>query len=651
MDTIQQPPQPPRVPLPAGGIQVNFCKNPPCKNFGKPASPDPQPKGRGAKTKKGRDTYSVVGGSAGTSKASYLVCDLCKEEPTMKSNLGIYEELTRFQAYLQDKILSCPNPECPNHGVDVNAPCSNGHRAYFRYGHTATGSQRYKCALCSTTFSAGPEPGSRQLRPEATERIFKHLVSKGPFRRICYVSDVQPQVLYDKINIIHKKCLAFAAEREKRLPAMKLKRLYLSSDRQYYMINWNVRKDKRNVTLYSVGTADLTSRYVFGVHVNYDPDADNVKTEEDAKLINDFGQKPAFRRYARLWLQKEYDERSVPKDQVPEKDPELPLEDGIRETYAEVVARDDCEDFEEVTTGIRLPLKGMQVHSDYTMYGHFFFLRKLFDGVEKVRFYLDQDSGIRAACLSAFEDRIKQFRCDAFYVRVTKKMEMELRRDAMNSSRRRFREEAKRRPELEKRDIKLLLLKKNMAGAEKIGKWDDLWVTHPFPKIDEPKLMISYLTDVHHYGDDHKAWLFNRASLHATDTFFQLVRRFLQPLERPVTSGRKKGKKWHGYSPYDPGMVQKVLDILRVFYNYVKVQEIPDFTDEAELKKRREKMKKKETVAEVAAGLGIDKEAVAEAAAKTGKKKRRTLEHWPLRTPAMMLGIEKAPVTIKDILM
>ena len=56
------------------------------------------------------------------------------------------------------------------------------------------------------------------------------------------------------------------------------------------------------------------------------------------------------------------------------------------------------------------------------LYGHFLHLLTLFDSVEKVRFFLDQDSGMRAACLGAFAGRIKDRRCDAFYVRIAKNL-------------------------------------------------------------------------------------------------------------------------------------------------------------------------------------------------------------------------------------
>jgi hypothetical protein len=71
-----------RVPVEVGTIQVNFCKNPQCQNFGIPASTMRQPRGRGA-AKRGRDTYTVVGSGRGT---PMLRCSFCGQYPTIKSN-------------------------------------------------------------------------------------------------------------------------------------------------------------------------------------------------------------------------------------------------------------------------------------------------------------------------------------------------------------------------------------------------------------------------------------------------------------------------------------------------------------------------------------------------------------------------------------
>ena len=53
-----------RAPVEVGTIQVNFCKNPQCQNFGIPASTIRRPRGRGA-AERSRDTYSVVGSGRG----------------------------------------------------------------------------------------------------------------------------------------------------------------------------------------------------------------------------------------------------------------------------------------------------------------------------------------------------------------------------------------------------------------------------------------------------------------------------------------------------------------------------------------------------------------------------------------------------------
>lgn len=52
----------PRIPLAVDGIQMNFCKNPACENFGVPASTQKQPRGPGA-SKGNRDKYQLNRGS------------------------------------------------------------------------------------------------------------------------------------------------------------------------------------------------------------------------------------------------------------------------------------------------------------------------------------------------------------------------------------------------------------------------------------------------------------------------------------------------------------------------------------------------------------------------------------------------------------
>ena len=554
-----------RIPERVDNIQVNFCKNPVCKNFGIPASTEKQPRGPGAKAR-GRDLYSV--NSRENEKGHpvpCLECELCGEKPPIKSNLAVSEEMHRMMEYINERPIGCPDPKCPNHLIDRRAG-----KVYFSsFGKTKSGSQRYRCKLCSSTFAVG-SPTKQQREPHKNIQVFRLLVNKMPLKRIAKTADISMPTLYDKIDFIHRQCTAFSASREKNLlDGLALKRLYIAVDRQDYMVNWTQSRDKRNVVLSAVGSADNTTGYVFGMHLNFDPAMDPVETASDATAAGDSQKRSPYRKYARLWLPMDYQEalaQPIHYHSYPGKS----LGVNIASTYTEATGRDDVEVAEVLNDTIKLPQRGMQVHSEYTLYGHFFYLRKLLPGVEKIRFFMDQESGIRAACVGAFADDIKQGRCDAFYVRINKDLTVDERKKALGDSRKKWNKLKRSHPELTDSALKLHILKERIKKVRTFGKWNDRWVLHPFPDMSEPEKAACYLTDTGQYDEDHVAWLYNKASLHAIDRFFMQARRRISLLERPIATPSAMGRKWYGYSPYNPSMVVKVLGIFRVFYNYVE---------------------------------------------------------------------------------
>ena len=554
----------PRIPEAANGIQVNFCKNPRCPNFGVPASSQKQPKGPGASTR-GRDAYIIKGGK-GNTLAPFFRCTHCDEVLPIKSNKAIDEETSRILSYLSEKPITCPNEYCGNHQIDVKA----GKPYYQSFGKTKSGSQRYRCKLCRTTFAV-TQPMKRQRKPHKNIQVFRLLVNKMPLKRTCEVADISMPTLYDKIDYIHRQCLAFAASRERKLlEGMPIRRLYIGVDRQDYLVNWSQTKDKRNVLMNAVGSADNTTGYVFGLHLNFEPSLDWVVVEHDAIQSGDYQRKRPFRKYARLWLQQDYLESLGRVSDKVYRFSADSLEREIESTYEEVISRDDVEVAETLDETVRLPAKGMQVHTEYTLYGHFFSLKRLFGGVEKVRFFLDQESGIRAACFSAFTEEIKQGACDAFYVRINKDLTIDERKRVMAESRKEWNALKRKHPDMSDSALKLMIIKERMKRVKTFGKWQDRWVSHPFPNISEPEKAVCYLTDTDKYDEDHMAWLYNKASLHAIDRFFMQARRRVSLLERPISTPSSMGRKWHGYSPYNPEGVIKMLDIFRVFYNFVE---------------------------------------------------------------------------------
>lgn len=539
-----------------------------CLNFGRPASIDVQPRGPGAASR-GRDSYRITGASQGK---TYLECNLCGEVPPLKSNLAISEELDRLAAYLIPKqIPSCPTESCQNHSVGILIPKAY----YYSFGKTKSGSQRYRCRECGTTFAVGGVT-LRQKKPAVNETVFKLLVNKMPFNRIMEVADISASTLYGKIDFIHRQCLSFAAAQERRLPYLSIQRLYLSVDRQDHVINWKRADEKCNVVLTAVGCADNKTSYVFGIHANYDSELDAGQVELDSLGLGDDSLRPPFRRYARVWRANDY--KDALEFRTKKRAPKKYLQDSIQEIYDNSYNREDIEVSEAPTIETRLPYAGLQVHSEYTLYAHFFLLRRLLGNVEKIRFFLDQESGIRAACLSAFWVEVLEKRCDAFYVRVNKEMTINQKRRLKAKSTRDladFRASSAAYEPLTDYDLRHILIKEQLKDLIDIGKWHDRWLFYPFPDMSEPEKAICWLTDLRDqaYDDDHLAWLYSKATIHGIDRFFMQARRRLSLLERPISSSSNDGRKWHGYSPYNPAMVGKLLEIFRVFYNYVEVGE------------------------------------------------------------------------------
>lgn len=550
-----------RIPPEADGIQVNFCKNPTCSNFGVPAS---QTVARGPDAKSNPNPYIVVAAGAGF---PLLRCNGCGEHFPMKSNAGVAEELARMRlAASLPGEPSCPVETCSNREIPVSA----GKAFYSSFGTTDIGSPRWKCKSCGKTFSAPRKSTHRQRDSHKNKDILKLLVNKTPLRRIAVLTDTNPKTLYDRIRFLHRQAIAFAAHREAKLKKLPIDRLYLGVDRQDYAINWTQRTDRRNVVLSAVASADNATRYIFAHHLNFDASLDPQAIESDARSINDAFKAGPFRKYTRLWLKCDY-AASVAKSAKPF--PAGSLQGDIAGGYAQAQRRSDIESPEAFTTDEKLPDAGMQIHGEYTLYAHFLYLKQLAGNVGKWRFFLDQDSPMRAACLAAFKDEIQDRTADAFFVRINKALTIDQKRSRKGLAKKEFDKIAAQMPGLKKEEILLSLIQDRLANMAPMGKWKDRWLFHPLPDMGEPEKAICHLTDLGDYDMDHLAWLYNKASLHAVDSYFMQIRRMLSPLERPLHSQANAGRVWSGYAPYNPSQIQRLLDIFRVVHNYVLVSD------------------------------------------------------------------------------
>lgn len=574
----------PQFPEPHQDLQINFCKTPTCPAFGlvpevtvsvenneiQHVSDDIAP----------RKTHPVYKTSGTGKDESALVCKLCstrKDEGEavqvsfmMKSNKAVIEEYNRISDYLKPKQLRCLNPSCKTNTDDT--PLKLKKRGFTKAGH-----QRYQCLTCGKSVT--DSDGSRtHRRAEINLRLFDLLVSKVPLRKIAKLLHISQKTIYDKIDFIHKQCMLFAGDRERRLLEGKLKldRLYLSTDRQVQITNWTKREDKRNTEMYGIGTACLRTGYVFAFNFNFD----HHELQEDVELYASFAQdsaKPKHHRVtARVWLEEEFEIASKQARKAPVVAAIDLLEEAAQKSNIDEHFNENLssEDFDSST---RLPAKGVLIHNEYTMLGHFLHLKNLFKHVGKTRFYMDQDSGMKNAYLSIFNDDIKMGNSDGFLVRSVKGFTIDDKRRALAETNKLIRKlTGVPRKQLSSKDFVRIvaeLVGKALNEMVRVGNSPELWLRYPIATMPEPEKVVAAITDISKYELQHKAHLYRKASLHAIDRFFMIARRDVNLLERPFHSATNQSRVWNGYSPYDPAMLTKLGDIYRVYFNYVNIND------------------------------------------------------------------------------
>ena len=593
------PDAPLRLPLPFAGIQVNHCKMPECAQYKLPAPIDTP---LFAINLISSVPYLIRPGVAGN---LLLYCCDCSTTSPIKSNEGIAQEVARMSNFLTKcPQKTCPKATCANHVI----PIPNS-RHYQKDGKTGAGTQKYRCKLCKTQIIGTGKARGRQRVPKFNRRVFSLIINKTPFSGILRHLEIAPKTLYQRIDFIHRQCLAFVAPREALLKTLPIKRLYLGVDSQWYSVNWPSELNQKNTLLKAVCSTDNPTGYVFGMHVNLDSSLDADEVERDALAIGDALKPKPSRKYARLWLKADYEE-GIARNKTPRRQQEGLLE-RVQARYDASLERDDIEATDQCGPDEGLPARGMEIHLEYTFYGHFLFLKRLIGNVEKWRFFLDQDSGMRAACLAAFQPEISARTADAMFVRIKKDYTKIKKLQKVEAGKTLLRNYLVANPNASEKEARLALLKATIAGAKPIGKWADRWVEHPLPTMGEPAKAVCFLTDriddSFANDPDHYARLLNKASLHCTDSFFAQIRARLAMLSRSYRSSSNVGLSWTPYAAYSPERIAKLLEIMRVVHNYVEVPE----------------------------------------RIRVGNRK---IKNEDQRTPAMKLGLAKSPFTLEDIL-
>lgn len=570
-----------------GDIQVNHCKNPKCPNFGVPPSNE-RKRGRSAQSTNPPIPGDYIVPSTGKSSPA-LKCLLCGEIFPMQSNLAIVEEMLRISAYLEPVGPVCRNPACDLAGkADIETQ-----RRHTRFGTNRHGTPRYKCGGCKKVFAHGGKSTKQQHTTHQNRDIFRHLVNTVPIRRIIKLLGISTSVLYSRIDFIYQQCLLFAGERERTLlDRTDLGRRRISVDRQKLMVNWSPRDERRNTVILSIASADQDTGYVYGAHLNFDATMDEADVLKDLVRFGDSRLDQPFRRYARVWLEQDYKDASKRADSkrnrraksalAAAKSLVEKLEANVEQRYEEAVERDTIDDGEEPSLNARPPTKGMLLHEQVVMNAHMQFVSRLLHRADKLRFYLDQESGLRAAFMSALTGRVLSGTADAFYVQIMKEATVDQKRGLVGRSIKAFKKACEQHPELTEDEVKVLLVRQELERIREIGKWNDKWLRHPIAYMREPAKLVCWLTDIDPPSTDvaerenqlnRAARLYLRATLTEVDRFFMQLRRGLTMAERGVVSASADRRLWFGKNAYNPGVLAKLVEIFRVHFNYCEVGE------------------------------------------------------------------------------
>ncbi|MGH8806514.1 MAG: transposase [Noviherbaspirillum sp.] len=487
----------------------------------------------------------------------------------MQSNLAIAEELLRIGAYLEPETPTCPNDQCSSYGKSASETVT-----YARFGVNAHGTPRYRCGSCRKVFAFGGKSTKRQRRTHVNRDVFEHLVNSVPLRRIVKLLQISPDTLYAKLDFIHRQRRLFAGARERTLlDRTDLRKRYISTDRQKFVVNWSSRKDRRNTLLLSIASADLMTGYVLAANLNYDSRLQYDEVAKDAVRYGDHKLTKPFRRYARVWLPDEFEAAAqAAPSELPGKPSEL----------AEAGARLDIEAGDGAKRSARTPVRGAQLHETSVMNAHIQLVTRLLQRAPKLRFYLDQESGLRAAFMAAVPERIKNRTADAFYVSVAKEQTVDAKRKLVQRALRRIKEFKADHPGLTDKEAQTLLMRQEMLRAIPLGQFKDPWANHPVSDMREPEKKVCWLTDIDQPAEDvverknqrnHAARLYLQASLSAVDRFFMQIRRGITMAERGVISASSDRRLWFGKNAYDPDHLARLLEIYRVYFNYCAVGE------------------------------------------------------------------------------
>ncbi|MDW1605627.1 MULTISPECIES: exonuclease domain-containing protein [unclassified Vibrio] len=541
-------------------IQLNFCKNPNCENYGVPAK-NPKLKKDGTRQKPLGNSYTLL---FHPKHGLQLECRLCKTRSVLINNRGFVEESNRLKHIHRNQPICCPDASfvrsrrknrCRNTTVNFLEKPERYNlkdRNVIKRGRRKIEvSRRLECRACKQSFFVTTFGEKKQKRSDINILLFHDLMGKGILNRMVEKYrhlGCSRSLIHQKIEFFYRQCIEFDSwQINRNIEKLKGKSLSLSMDRQHYLVNWAMKEIGKPTKMVNTSTADNESGFVFAATMNFDSEVDSVAVTKDSIKQGDFYTIPPRTKYPQYVI------------------------------YNEDIDEDDDND--KLPTNI--PLKGLMVRQTYSAMAHLELLKPIYDAAEHVSLFADDDSGFELAIALTLQALIEQRKVFPVLVREERNNASSLQDTATRNEVRKTMFEQQNislaslkglKGEEYKKEIARLTKDYWLSKANSNRPEKSEWLVHPFPSTDrviEVKPLINVFADASHpmWHSTSGNQVFD-VSTTGVDNFFQSVRRRLNILERPITSATN-GKRWNGYASYNPKYSMMLLEIFRVFMNYV----------------------------------------------------------------------------------
>ena len=552
-------------------IQYNTCGNPLCKNHGLP-----------------QEKFSIKGKPSRfkiteKSTVKIITCNPDLIEPdspptgscstTSVSNWSLAEEIERLirinSVVPVEKEYEFHKPHCSS---KTHTPKTNP-KSFYKRGTNAAKAEQFQCKECKKYTNVSPNKSRNttynQKRNEILPLFAKQLVNRTSINRTCEILGIGKGTYYQKLEWLYRCCLEFLETREtKPLAKKEFPEMWITTDKLHYVLNNVLKKGRgknrgvliedKQLPTYIVASADKRSRYVFRADICFDWDKsldeirdDTIKFKEDH--LHSFSRK-----------NERFGNYSV-----------APCTPSKNDTQSMAEYNRDLSKFEQR----RHFVDGVHVSQKYTSMAHFWLLKNTLS-VDRWRFVSDDDGSLKTSISRIFSDKMRTGYAHHFLCLTDKNLTRKQARGEFIESAKELKKWAKN--EGLKYDslneLALWKLQENLAVHKFHNKHiepnGEIYYTqrknrlkHPMATSDRGHRLLDVLTDTHHLTDTQLAILLEQVNDNAINNFFQIVRRRLLILERPLVTARGDGKSYI-YSNFNPKYAQMAITILRTYYNF-----------------------------------------------------------------------------------